>query len=106
MTERDDFLERLQRDARPLRYELDDVAVTRIRARVAARVQEEPSGVAAMLARWLRPAAASFVALVLATTLGIRWIQQSPEPASVDALLTSNSSVEVTIDGDTYTLAE
>jgi hypothetical protein len=106
MTERDDFFDRLRRDARPLRHEPDDVTVSRLSARVASRMREEAqSGVAAMLARWLRPASASLAALALVTTVGVGWAEQSREPASVDAMLSSTNTVEVTLDGDTYTLA-
>lgn len=106
MTDRDDFLDTLRRDARSLRFEPDDVMAARLRARVAARVGEEPAGLAAMLARWLRPVATTFAAVALAATLGVRWMEQSREPATVDALLTNNSSVEVTLDGDTYSFAD
>jgi glycine/D-amino acid oxidase-like deaminating enzyme len=105
MTDRDDFLDALRVDARQLRFEPDDVMASRLAARVAARIAEPNGGVASILARWLRPMAASFATLLIVATLGVRWFEQSREPAAIEALL-NNSSVEVTVDGDTYTLAQ
>ena len=104
MTE-DRFLERLRDDAAQLRYTPADNAPiwTRIPAAVRARMHAE-STVSSLLARWFRPIAASFAMLAIAAALSIGWVE-TREPAYNSDSLASNS-MEISIDGDTYSLAE
>jgi hypothetical protein len=53
----ENFLDRLRDDAARLRYDADDVTLTRLAARVRARVAAQPT-VTTFLARWFRPVAA------------------------------------------------
>ena len=56
MTDDDKFFERLRGEAAPLRYQVDDVKLARIRARIHERLVRP--GVADVLAAWFRPLAA------------------------------------------------
>ena len=99
------FFERLRDDAASLRYEPDDVALTRLAARVRARVAEEPD-VAQLLARWFRPVTMSLAALALAATLGVQWYEQrEQQPVTLEAAMTSDP-VEISFDGNVYTLGQ
>jgi len=99
----DKFFDRLREDASRLRYVADDVLWTRLIARIRERVRSQPS-VAVMLARWFRPITASFVTLAIAAALSVTWIERHESANGVEAM-TSNF-VEITVDGDTYNLAE
>jgi hypothetical protein len=100
----DRFLERLRDDARQLRYEADDVLLSRLRARVRARVAAPPS-VESFLARWFRPLAASLAALALAATLGVQWYEsRQQQTATLDAAMSADP-IEISVDGNTYTLS-
>lgn len=65
----DEFFERLRGDAAPLRYQVDDVKLARIRARIHERLVR-PS-VADVLAAWFRPLAAGLAALALAAAISM-----------------------------------
>jgi len=99
------FFERLRDDARPLRYEADDVALTRLAARVRERVAAEPT-VAQLLARWFRPVAVSLATLALVATLSVQWYERNQQqPVTLDAAM-STDAVEISVDGNTYTLGQ
>lgn len=104
MTE-DRFFEKLREDAGQLRYASTDGAIwTRLAAQIRERVHRQPN-VAQMLARWFRPITVSFVALSLVAALGVTWVEEAHESASsVEAM--ASSSMEITLDGDTFNLAE
>jgi len=103
MTE-EKFFERLRDDAAQLRYApQDDVLWTRLAARIRDGLRSETS-VAQMLARWFRPITASFVMLALVAALSLSWIERRDASAGMDSL--ASNSVEITVDGDTYNLAE
>ena len=100
----DKFLERLRDDAARLRYTTqDDLVWTRLAARIRARVQGDAT-VAGMLARWLRPIAASFVMLAVVASLSVTWVERR-ESSNTNELVASNS-MEISVDGDTYTLGQ
>jgi len=105
MTE-DRFFEKLRDEAQQLRYAPNDPAVwTRLTARIRDRVRHQTS-VTQMLARWFRPITVTFVALSIVAAIGVSWVEQAHESANaVEAAMTSNS-VEITLDGDTFNLAE
>jgi hypothetical protein len=99
---RNDFLDKLRDDARQLRYEPeDDVLWTRLAARVRARLGGQPS-VSQFLARWFRPVGVSLAGLGLVAALGIGWFETNDPAYTLEAM----NAVEITIDGDTYNLAE
>ena len=100
----DRFLERLRDDARQLRYEADDVMLTRLTAGVRARVAAQPS-VESFLARWFRPLAASLVALALAATLGVQWYERAQQQTTTLEAAMSADPIEISVDGNTYTLS-
>jgi hypothetical protein len=104
MTE-DRFMERLRSDAEQLRYTPADNAPvwTRLSAGIRSRMQPDAT-VSGMLARWFRPIIASFAMLAIVAALSISWIE-TREPAYNSDSLASNS-MEISIDGDTYSLAE
>jgi len=103
MTE-DKFWDRLRSDSAQLRYTPhDDVVWTRLAARVRDRMHSEAS-VAQMLARWFRPIMASFAMLALVAALSVTWIERHEAASSVETI--ASNSVEITLDGDTYSLAE
>lgn len=103
MTE-DRFLEKLRADAAQLRYTPQDAFIwTRLAAQIRARVHNDTT-VAAMLARWLRPITASFVMLALVASLSVTWVERR-ESSNGNELVASNS-VEITVDGDTYSLGQ
>ena len=100
----DDFFERLREDAAPLRFEGRDALWTRLPAKIRARIDAQPD-VTHLLARWFRPVTASFVTMALVAALSIVWIERSRDAAlSVDAI--GSNSVEITVGGDTFNLAE
>src|SRR5262245_13164926 len=101
MTE-EKFFEKLREDAARLRYSLDD-AGSRLSARVRERVRTETT-VSQMLARWFRPITASFAMLALVAVLSLSWVERRDSASSTDTL--ASNSLEITVDGDTYTLAE
>ena len=98
----DKFLERLRDDAQRLRYEPDDVMLSRLSARVREHVIAAPT-VAQFLARWFRPVAASLAVLAVAATLGVQYLESNQQPATLEAALSADP-VEISVDGDVYTL--
>jgi len=104
MTE-DNFMKRLRDDAAQLRYAPgDDAPVwTRLPATIRGRMQSDAT-VSTLLARWFRPMAASFAMLAILAALSIGWVE-SREPAYNTDSMAANS-MEINIDGDTYSLAE
>ena len=85
----DKFFERLRDDAAQLRYEPGDPATwTRLQARVAARVREQPTA-AQLLATWFRPIAAALATLSLIAALSVQWIDQTQQPASLEAMVSA-----------------
>ena len=100
----DRFLEKLRIDARLLRYEADDVTLSRLTARVRARVAAQPATVESFLARWFRPLAASLVALALAASLGVQWYERAQQQSTTLEAAMSDP-IEISVDGNTYTLS-
>ncbi len=99
-----DFLKTLRNDARQLRFEPDDeVLWTRLAARVRERVRAQLS-VSQLLARWFRPIIASLASLTLVAVLGVTWFEWNEPSYTLEAM--SSSSVEISIDGDTFSLTE
>ena len=94
----DKFFERLSADAQALRYEPDDVAMTRMAARIRARATAAAT-VAQLLAAWFRPLAATLSAVALAATIGI-----ALAPAD-DQELGANP-VEISMAGDDFRVGE
>jgi len=104
MTDDNNFLERLRADARPLRFEPDDMMSARIAARVRARIAaESQAGITQILARWFRPAVASLATLALVATLGIQWAEQSHDATTLDSMATTQS-VDISVGGDTFSV--
>ena len=104
----DRLFERLREDAAPLRYEPEDPAIwTRLSARVRDRIARSPHPVtvAQLLAHWFRPVVTSLVALALMATLGMQWFETSHDTMSVESAMASNS-VEISVDGDIYSVAD
>ena len=100
----DKFDEKLRDDAARLRYNPGDGTWTRLSARIRERIAAEPT-VAQMLARWLRPVTATFAMLAIIATLGLTWIEHR-EASKTAEIMASNSSVEISVDGDTYSLGQ
>ena len=97
----DNFLERLRGDARQLRYEPDDLAWVRLQARVRERIAAHPT-VSQLLASWSRPLAASLAALSLVAALGTAYYVETRDQVTLDSL--AASSVEISVDGATYSV--
>ncbi|HEX8617016.1 MAG TPA: hypothetical protein VF911_05450 [Thermoanaerobaculia bacterium] len=99
MTDDDDkFFERLRGDARPLRYQADEQTLARIRARIHERIAPRPS-VVELLAAWFRPLAATAIALVIAAGIGVVTLDRND-------MSFGESTIEVSVEGDTYRVAE
>ena len=98
MTDDDKFFEGLRVDARPLRYQPDEVTLARIRARIHAQIGDvgQPT-VALLLARWFRPLAATLAAISLAAVIGVATFGS-------DELTVRESTVEITAAGDVYSV--
>ena len=104
----DKFLERLREEAAGLRYEPENPAVwTRLAARIRDGIltSSQPVTVAQLLARWFRPVVISLAALALVSTLGVQWFETSHDTMSVEAAMAANN-VEISIDGDIYSVAD
>ena len=97
----DNFLERLRGDARRLRYEPDDLAWVRLQARVRERIAAYPT-VSQLLASWFRPLATSLAALSLVAALGTAYYVETRDQVTLDSL--AASSVEISVDGATYSV--
>ncbi len=92
------FFERLREDASALRYDADDVTLSRIRARIRGRI-ENPATVAGLLAAWFRPLAATLVAVAIAAAIGVAAFTPAEE------LNLGESPVVVSMAGDAYRVA-
>jgi hypothetical protein len=90
----DRFLERLRDDAQQLRYDADDVALTRMRARIRARIVA-PVTVSQLLANWMRPLTVALSAITLAATLGVAWYETHPAVTVESTVAASNIDVEM-----------
>lgn len=89
----DRFIERLRDEAQQLRYEPDDVAVTRMSARIRARIAAPT--VSEMLANWLRPLTVSLSAIAFVSALGIAWYETHPQVTVESQMAQSNIDVEM-----------
>jgi hypothetical protein len=101
----DRFLEHLRGDAARLRYEPDDVVLTRLTACVRERVAAQAT-VESFLARWFRPLAMSLGVLALVATLGVQWYERAQQQSTTLEAALSADPVEVSMDGNTYTLSQ
>jgi hypothetical protein len=100
----DKFLDRLREDAAKLRYmPQDEFTWARLAARIRDRVNSDAT-VAQMLARWFRPITASFAMLAIVAALSITWVETREPAYNADSI--SSNSLEISVDGDTYTIAE
>jgi hypothetical protein len=100
----DRFFNRLRHEARRLRYEPEDAALwTRLAARIRERIQLQPS-VSQLLAGWFRPVAASLAALALASALSLALFERSRDNTSTETV--TSSSVEISVGGDTFSVAD
>jgi hypothetical protein len=100
----DKFFDRLREDAANLRYTpQDEFTWTRLGARIRNRLNSDAT-VAQMLARWFRPIIASFAMLAIVAVLSIRWVETREPAYNADSI--SSNSLEISVDGDTYTIAE
>ena len=97
----DNFLERLRGDAGQLRYEPGDFAWVRLQARVRERIGAQTT-VSHFLAAWFRPLAASLAALSLVAALGTAYYVETRDQVTLDSM--ASSSVEITVDGATYSV--
>jgi hypothetical protein len=102
-TPNDPFLDRLRNDARVLRYEADDVMLTRLAARVRERILA-PVTVTQLLARWFRPVTATVAALAATISIGLSWYQQTHEPVSVEQIASIDRST--TVEGEFFSVGE
>lgn len=94
----DRFFERLRADAVALRHEPDDVALTRIRARIRERIARPT--VAQLLAAWFRPLAAALTAVAIAAAIGVATVDTGEDAAF------PQSSVEISMAGGTYSVGD
>ena len=100
----DRFFDRLRYEARRLRYEPEDAALwTRLAARIRERIQLQPS-VSQLLAGWFRPVAASLAVLALASAVSLALFERSRENTSAESM--TSSSVEISVGGDTFSVAD
>ena len=106
MNNDDRFVERLQHDAQPLRFEPDDMMAVRIAARVRARIATPAPTAAQFLARWLRPLAATFSAIVLAATVSVFWLDRATSETPSIESLSAGGSIEISAAGDVYRVSE
>ena len=92
-----DFFERLRADAKPLRYQPDEMELSRLRAKSRATI-DRPT-VAEMLAAWFRPvlAAVAAIAAIAAFTL------TSMDPNEQASL--GEQNVEIVMGDDSYRVA-
>jgi GGDEF domain-containing protein len=90
----DRFFERLRDDAEPLRYAPDDAAMSRMAARIRARVTAPPT-VAQLLSAWMRPLTLSFATLALVVSLGVAWYETNEAVPIETTIAQSNIDVEM-----------
>ena len=97
MTDDDKFLERLRGDAAPLRYQVDEAALARIRARIHERIAGPQPGVVELLASWFRPLAAALT--VVAVVAGITF-------ATIEDTTPDTDVLEVVVAGEPYVVSD
>jgi hypothetical protein len=98
------FFERLRDDAARLRYEPKDAfAWTRLAARIREGIRR-PVDLPQMLARWFRPIAASFLLLAAGAAVTVSWVERAQSAYAVESI--ASHPVEITVDGDTFSLTE
>lgn len=90
----DKFFERLRAGSAPLRYQPDEFALARIRARIQERLAPRPT-VIQLLAAWFRPLAATLTAVGIAAAIGLATIEVSEETSD-------EGTVEIVMAGDSY----
>lgn len=94
----------MREEAAALRYEPRDALVwTRLAARIRERVRR-PVDVSQMLARWFRPVAASFLLLAVAAGVTVTWVERTQPSYAVETI--ASHPVEITVDGDIFSLTE
>jgi hypothetical protein len=91
MTDDDRFFERLRGDAAPLRYQVSEAELTRIRARIHERIAKP--GVADVLAAWFRPLAAGLAAVALAAAISL-------------AMVGAEEDIAIEVAGETYVVSD
>src|SRR5258708_7724880 len=101
----DPFFERIRSEAQPLRHVPGHSALTRLSARIRARITA-PQTVSQLLAMWFRPLAASLAALALAASIGVTWYGQPQDQVSIDQISDQTSARTASIDGDFYGVSE
>lgn len=89
-------LQKLREVARSLRREVEDLALTRLRAQVAERVAQ-PQAFWDVLALWFRPVA--LILGILLLILGIALTQQTAVE-STDLLARAMPALELSLDAD------
>ena len=100
----DRFFDRLRHEARQLRYEPADAALwTRLAARIREGIVLQPS-VSQLLAGWFRPVAASLTALALASALSLALFEHTRDTGSTETM--TSSSVDISVGGDTFSVAD
>jgi len=97
MTEHDDFLARLRNDARPLRHQPDEATLARIHARIMEQIAPQPT-LAELLAAWFRPLVATALAISLCAGIGVMTLR--------DDIAVVDSAIEISVEGDTYRVAD
>ena len=98
MTE-DPFFAKLRNDARPLRHEPDEAALSRIRARIQSHIENRQPTVAQLLAAWFRPIVAGAAAIALAAAIGINIVR-------ADSFSLSDTVLEISVGGETYRVGD
>jgi hypothetical protein len=98
MTDDDDkFLERLRGDAAPLRYQVDEATLARIRARIHERIGGPQPGVVELLASWFRPLAAALSVVAVAAAITF---------ATIDDTTPDPEVLEVVVAGEPYVVGD
>ena len=93
----DRFLDQVRRDAGELRFELDSVAATRLRARVRGRLTEPT--VTGFIASWFRPVAASLTALAIIAGIAVAVLDETQS-------LSMGGGIEYSVGGDVISVGE
>lgn len=91
---KDRFLERVRSEAQQLRYEPSDVAMTRMSARIRARVAAAPTA-SQLLANWMRPLTVSLGALAVAASLGVAWYEAQESVTTEATIAQTNLETEM-----------
>ena len=94
----EEFLERLRRDATPLRYEPDERTFAQIRLRIRDRIRRPT--VTQLLAAWLRPVGVAMSAVALAAAIAMVTIDTADDSSF------GEQPVEISMAGETYRVGE